>query len=89
MILKPIAQETQIENTLFGVSEQEKENLQLKVAFTTKNIESVIQVNGKKVFNAIVKENDIWYNFRKNDGSFHKYYYPIQYAQITFFDLKP
>lgn len=78
--LEPIRQENQIEDLIFNVETDITEKIeQLK-----ENVNNVLTVNGSKVYNVTVIENDVWYN-RKNrkDGKL-VYYYPIQYAEITF-----
>ncbi len=96
MTLKPIAIETQIEDAIFGQSADTTESVKLKVDFTTKNIDKVISVNGSKVFYPIVKNGDIWYCLQKAPNCFkvteqtqRHYYYPIQYANIQFFNDNP
>lgn len=78
--LEPIRRENQIEDLIFNVETDITEKIQqLK-----ENINNVLTVNGSKVYNVTVIDNNVWYN-RKNrkDGKL-VYYYPIQYAEITF-----
>lgn len=96
MLLKAIAQDTQIEDCLIGESAETAASKKLKIEFTEKNINSVISVNGSKVFYPIVKGADIWYCLQKapeswkvTDQTERHYYYPIQYANIQFFNNKP
>lgn len=96
MKFKAIGHETQIEDCLFGQNSADKESLQMKVDFTVKHIDKIISLNGSKIYHPIVKGNDIFYFLSKapsflnvTDKTERKYYYPIQYAEIVFFNNKP
>ena len=98
MKLKSIAQEKQVEDCLFGQSQEDKDSVNLKVEFTKNHLSDIIEINGSKVFNPTVKGNDIWYWLQAppawwkgfiTDADKRSHYYPIQYAEITFFNHKP
>ena len=98
MQVLPIGIDNQIDNALFGQSENEKTEVGNKVKFVAENINKVETVNGHKIYDQIVIGDDIWYNLNKipkrweyllQGGNGRKYYYPIQYSNITFLDNKP
>lgn len=78
--LEPIRQENQIEDLIFN----REVDITDKINQLKENISNVITINGSKVYNVTVIGSHVWYN-RKNrkDGKLI-YYYPIQYAEITF-----
>ncbi len=90
MEVKPIAIDKQIDNVLFGQSDNEIKEVNKKVEFIVTNIDKVISVNGSVVFNPMVIDGNIWYNLSKPPKMFEHilnsnardYYYPIQYANI-------
>ena len=96
MLLKAIGQDTQIEDCICGMSADNKDSLTLKIEFTKKHISEIISLNGSEIFHPIVKEENIYYFLSKapewltiTDKTERKYYYPIQYAEIIFFNNKP
>lgn len=96
MTLKPIGAETQIEDCIFGKSMQDNTSINMKIDFAKKNVNSIISINGKKVYHPIIKDDNVFYFLKKaphflpiTDETKRKYYYPIQYAEIVFFDKKP
>lgn len=80
--MKPIGLETQIMDSIFGVSKDMERAIADKIAFTTKNAHLITEVNGRKVYNVIAEGDSIYYNLVKRGGA--EYYYPIQYADIKF-----
>ena len=80
--MEPIELETQIIDSIFGVSKDMEKRIADKIAFTTKNAHLITEVNGKKVYNVITKGDNLYYNLVKRGGT--EYYYPIQYAYIKF-----
>lgn len=91
--LKPIGIENQIEDVLFGETQEQKTAKEKKVEFTKNNIDKITSINGSKVFDLRIDDDDIFYNLKPapetwkqyfKDGKFQSYYYPIQYAQIEF-----
>jgi hypothetical protein len=90
MELKAIAIDKQIDNVLFGQSDNEIKEVNKKVEFIITNIDKVISINGKKVYHPIVIGKDILYTLKQVPKDYEyllkenkrKYYYPIQYANI-------
>jgi len=81
----PIGIETQIENVLTGQSEQEKAQAQEKIQYTKDHVGEIETINGTNVYDVIVDGENIRYNLKKmGTEAVRKYYYPIQYADITF-----
>lgn len=78
--LQSIRQENQIEDLIFN----READITDKINQLKENIENIFTINGSKVYNVTIIDNNVWYN-RKNrkDGKLI-YYYPIQYAEITF-----
>jgi hypothetical protein len=96
MTLKPIALETQLEDLLLGQNPKDYESFKMKLDFTKKYIGSIIAVNGKKVYHPVIDGEDIYYYlspapkwFAVTEETKRKYYYPVKYAEIQFFDNKP
>jgi hypothetical protein len=96
MRLRSIGIDTQIEDCLFGESDNDKESVQMKIDFTKKHLDEIILINGKKPYCPIVIGEHIYYFLSKppdfmkiTDDTGRKYYYPIKYADIQFFDNKP
>lgn len=86
-VLQPINQENQLFDVLEGKPASDMQAKEQKIATVKKNIENVISVNGKKVFDPIVDDEYISYNLQKAPewiqlGDTRKYYYPIEYATI-------
>lgn len=81
----PIGIDTQLENVLFGESQQEKDETQDKIDLIKSKVNDIAKINGCKVFNVMVKDDIIKYNLQDNRISdYRKYYYPIKYANIEF-----
>ena len=78
--LEPIGLSTQIEDTLSGIvrdiSDKKKE--------IKNNIDKIKKINGKKVYNVTIDGDSLYYNLRRRDDGELLYYYPIQYANISF-----
>lgn len=90
-VLKPLFMEQQIEHCLSGVPQEQQDRIDDKAKFVKDNISRILKVNGMKVYDPIVGDNDICYNlqetpdvFKKSLGNNRMYYYPIQYAEISF-----
>ncbi|HBH47671.1 MAG TPA: hypothetical protein DDX98_03485 [Bacteroidales bacterium] len=87
--LKAIGIENQINDALFGPSDNQIKLVKQKIDFVKRNASKVIKVNGDKVYDVIIDEDNIRYNLLKCPAEFiqfmkQKYYYPIQYAHIEF-----
>lgn len=85
---KAIGLENQIEDALFGETNDQIKATQRKVQYAIENINRIVSVNGKKVYNVSINATtgDIWYNLRnkKGDNITQNWYYPIQYAEILY-----
>lgn len=91
MEIEPIGTDTQIENVLFGQSNTEREQVKEKIKTVSNNLDKIAKINGKKIYDPIIKGEDIFYNlqkcpemWREKLGDKRIYYYPIQYAHIEF-----
>ena len=82
--LTPIGIETQIEDCIFGKSRKQETIISDKIKLVSENCDKIKMINGSKVFNTIVDGENIRYNLRNRTDGDHKYYYPIQYANIEF-----
>ena len=96
MLLKAIGQDTQIEDCILGMSAENTNSLNLKIEFTKKHIAEIISLNGSKIYYPIIKDDNIYYCLSKapewltiTDKTERQYYYPIQYAEIIFFNNQP
>lgn len=78
--LEPIRQENQIEDLIFNV----KTDITEKVNQLKENVNRVVTINGLKVYNVTIDGDDVRYNRKNRKDGFLKYYYPIQYAEITY-----
>jgi len=83
--------DAQIENVLFGQSDTEKMEVIRKIKTVSENVNNIVKISGKKVYDPIVKGENIFYNlqkcpemWREKLGDERIYYYPIQYANIEF-----
>lgn len=79
--MKSINPQNQLTDIL-GITIPDNQKIYEKIEHVKVNINNVTHVNGSKVFNAEVKENDIYYNLKKRTAGKTIYYYPIQYASI-------
>lgn len=93
MKVLPLNIDTQIEDCLFGKSDQAKTDRDNKLWFVASNIKKIFKVNGSKVYDVRLQGEDIYYNLkpmpeylREYDKGTRKYYYPIEYANIEFKD---
>lgn len=80
--LKPINIDNQINNVLFGVSQDEQKKVIDKINFVIQNKDNILKINGKKVFNIEIDKEYILYNLKNRTDGKTIYYYPIQYANI-------
>ena len=84
----PIGLENQIEDVLFGKNTQQLQEIERKVQYAISNIDRIVSVNGKKVYNVSINRTtgDICFNLRnkKGDKVTTNWYYPIQYAKILY-----
>jgi len=67
---------------ILGITIPDNQKTYEKIEQVKANINNITHVNGSKVFNVEVKENDIYYNLKKRTDGKIIYYYPIQYAEI-------
>lgn len=92
-ILNPIYTDRQIFNVLEGIKPDEQKAVKNKIEIVKKQLSKITHINGSKVYHCTVIEDNIFYSLTKcPDNLLHflkhteerEYYYPIQYAKITF-----
>ena len=86
--------EDQLDRAFGDESEIQAEHRAKKIDFTTRHIDQVTHVNGRRVYHPIVEGENIWYflaNVRIGVSELglplprtRTHYYPIQYAEIIF-----
>jgi hypothetical protein len=68
--LKAIGIENQINDALFGPSDNQIKLVKQKIDFVKRNASKVIKVNGDKVYDVIIDEDNIRYNLLKCPAEF-------------------
>jgi len=91
--LKPIGIENQIVDVLEGESAEQRNAVLRKIEQCKKDVAKITHINGSKVYAVIVNGEKLEYMLTPTpefitelvgDNFERKYYYPIQYAEITF-----
>ena len=89
IIKTPVHTEKQIDDVLFGKSDEDKNTLDEKIAYAKKYLSKIIAINGSKVYDVRINADNLEYNLQKKPSwitqdAIPLYYYPIEYAHITF-----